>query len=127
MGVGAPPWRKSWIRHCDSDLSDSLNSLVFFATFVHTTFLRHYSSMLFVLMSVEKCFAVYCSLKPKTASISHLCSTALDQCKTNSTECTNQAPAKFATSGTARMVTVSVAFLLLTAPTTVNIAVMQSF
>ena len=43
------------------------------------------------------------------------------KCKSSSTESTNQALAKSATRGTAMVVTVSVTFLLLTAPTAVNI------
>ena len=41
------------------------------------------------------------------------------KCKSNSTESTNQALAKAATRGTAMVVTVSVMFLILTAPTAV--------
>ena len=42
------------------------------------------------------------------------------KCKSNSTESTDQALAKSATRGTAMVVTVSVAFLILTAPTAVD-------
>ena len=44
------------------------------------------------------------------------------KCKSNSTESTNQALAKSATRGTAMVVTVSVTFLILTAPTAVYLA-----
>ena len=44
------------------------------------------------------------------------------KCKSNSTESTNQALAKFATRGTTMVVTVSITFLILTAPTAVNLA-----
>ena len=152
---------------------------------------RHYSSMLLVLMSVEKCFAVYFPLKSKTvctvrtakwatgivgvmlagydlvhfflressfekSSGRHVCGVvgnnrvmldAVDsalysfgafvlmlmtncaivfkfmraKCKTtNLTESTSQALAKSATRGTAMVVTVSVTFLLLTAPVGVD-------
>ena len=151
---------------------------------------RQYSSMLLVLMSAEKCFAVYFPLKSKTVCTvrtakwvtgifavilsvynlqwfvfyesefsrelghyicvpterSHISFDFIDsvlysfapfalmfvtnfaiifkfvraKCKlSNSTESTNQALAKSATRGTAMVVTVSVTFLLLTAPTAV--------
>ena len=156
---------------------------------------RQYSSMLLVLMSVEKCFAVYFPLKSQTVctiktakwatgvvgvilagcnlqwfvvveygidewSGDYVCIwnehfyPALDivesvfysfgpfflmsltnfaivfrfmvaKCKRTSTESTNQALAKSATRGTAMVVTVSVTFLILTAPTAVNM--MHSF
>ena len=44
------------------------------------------------------------------------------KCESNSTECTNQALSKSATRGTAMVVTVSVAFLILTTPTAVEMA-----
>ena len=150
---------------------------------------RHYSSMLLVLMSLEKCFSIYFPLKSKTvctvktakwttgiigfilagynivhfflresrikkSSGRHVCGVVGDykaildavdsalysfgpfvlmfmtnfaivfkllraKCKSsqnNSTESTNQALVKAATRGTAMVVTVSVTFLLLTAP-----------
>ena len=154
---------------------------------------RHYSSMLLVLMSLEKCFAVYFPLKSKTVCTVKTAKWAMDivavilagydsvyfamkpmfrksashlecfyikgpgyqkvvntvdsvlysylpfillvttnlaiafkfmraKCKSNqsnSTESTNQALAKSATMGTAMVVTVSVTFLFLTAPTAV--------
>ena len=153
---------------------------------------KHYSSMLLVLMSIEKCFAVYFPLKSKTvctvrtakwttavvgaiiagcnslyffiveSAISkshghHACIFSDDylvmvdavdsvlysfgpftimfitnfaivfkfmraKCKSNSTESTNQALGKSATRGTAMVITVSVTFLLLTAPTAVYMA-----
>ena len=49
------------------------------------------------------------------------------KCKSNSTESTNQAVSKSATRGTAMVVTVSVTFLLLTAPTAVDQALLQVF
>ena len=152
---------------------------------------KHYSSMLLVLMSAEKCFAVYFPLKAKTfctvrtakwatgivgivfagydsinfyvmesgfynytgtydcfyISVNyHIYLIALDSVlyssgpftlifiinlaiifkfmaakfKNDSLESTNQALAKSATRGTAMVVTVSVTFLLLTAPTAVH-------
>ena len=122
---------------------------------------RHYSSILLVLMSVEKCFAVYFPLKSLTvctvrtakwaagivavilAGYDSLYFFAVDsilysfvpfalmivvnfaiafkfmraKCKRYFTESTNQALSKSATRGTAMVVTVSVTFLLLTAPT----------
>ena len=152
---------------------------------------RHYSSMLLVLMSIKKCFAVYLPLKAKTvctvktakwstgavgvilasydlvyfvgfesdiskSSGHHICALnddyreildAMDallysfgpfafmfitnsaitfkfmkaKCNlSNSTESTNQALGKAATRGTAMVVTVSVTFLLLTAPVGVD-------
>ena len=153
---------------------------------------RHYSSTLLVLMSVEKCFAVYFPLKSKTVCTvktakwatgivwliltgydifhvwgeesrfikslgGHICIFMVDywkilfaldsvlysfapfilmfmtycaivfkfmaaKCKHNSTESTNQALTKVATRGTAMVVTVSVTFLFLTAPTAVYMA-----
>ena len=146
---------------------------------------RHYSSVLLVLMSIEKCFAVYFPLKSKTictvktakwvtgivgvslagyhifhvwdwkprffkSSGRTLCSNyrklfAVNstlysfgpfilmfitnfaivfkfmraKCKHNSTESTNQALSKSATRGTAMVVTVSITFLILTAPSAV--------
>ena len=47
------------------------------------------------------------------------------KCKSNSTQSTNQAISKSATRGTAMVVTVSVTFLLLTAPTGVDQALLQ--
>ena len=44
------------------------------------------------------------------------------ECKSNSTESTNQVLSKSVTRGTAMVVTVSVTFLILTAPSVVNIA-----
>ena len=153
----------------------------------------HYSSMLLVLMSVEKCFAVYFPLKSKTVCTirtakwttgivgiilagynilhffdaeshfsksydRHVCIFVLDYWKiryavdsalysfgpfvlmfitnftivfkfmramctqNNSTESTNQALAKSATRGTVMVVTVSITFLILTAPTAVYMA-----
>ena len=152
---------------------------------------RHYSSMLLVLMSIEKCFAVYFPLKAKAVctvktakwvtgivgvilagydSINfyamesdiyyytgyhdcffntdnyHVILSAVDsvlyssgpfslifainlaivfkfmaaKCRNTLTESTNQALAKAATRGTAMVVTVSVTFLLLTAPSAVH-------
>ena len=151
---------------------------------------RHYSSMLLVLMSIEKCFAVYLPLKAKTvctvrtakwatgivgvilvsydlvylvgveSSITlsghHICVFSVDywvvlntvdstlysfgpfilmlttnlaiafkfmraKCnQNNSSESTEQALSKSATRGTSMVVTVSVTFLILTAPTAVN-------
>ena len=153
---------------------------------------RHYSSMLLVLMSVEKCFAVYFPFKSKiictvrTAKWStgivgvilagynsiyffvvkskvqessghRVCVSTVDmkkinflypvdsalysfgpfvlmfitnfaivfkfmraKCKNNSAESTNQALIKSATRGTVMVVTVSVTFIILTAPTAVN-------
>ena len=151
---------------------------------------RHYSSMLLVLMSLEKCFAVYFPLKSKTVctvktakwvtgvvgfllaaydlqwfvviesgidewSDDYVCIEneyyypTLDfidsifysfgpfalmfiinfaivfrfmraKCQSNSTESTSQALVKSATRGTAMVVTVSITFLLLTAPTGVD-------
>ena len=153
---------------------------------------KHYSSMLLVLMSIEKCFAVYFPLKSKTvctvrtakwttgvagviiagcnslyffivesgiskSHVRHACIFNDDylvmvdvvdsvlysfgpftimlitnfaivfkfmraKCKSNSTESTNQALVKAATRGTVMVVTVSVTFLLLTAPTAVYMA-----
>ena len=153
---------------------------------------RQYSSTLLVIMSVEKCFAVYFPLKSKTVCNTriakwatgivgvilagynilqffdvesqfiksngyHVCIFLLDfweilyavdsviysfgpfvlmfmtnfaivfkfmtaKCKSISTESTNQALVKAATRGTAMVVTVSVTFLLLTAPTAVYMA-----
>ena len=156
---------------------------------------RQYSSSLLVLMSLEKCFAVYFPLKSKTVCTvktakwatgvvgvalaafnvinfflesdfieslnQYLCSYSFDpnvifilntvnsilysfgpfafmfitnfaivfkfmsakcRSKSNSTESTNQALAKSASRGTAMVVTVSVTFLILTAPTAVNLA-----
>ena len=154
---------------------------------------RQYSSSLLVLMSIEKCFAVYFPLKSKTVCTvktakwatgvvgvalaafnvinfflesdfieslnQYLCSYSFDpnvifilntvnsvlysfgpfafmfitnfaivfkfmsaKCKSNSTESTNQALAKSVTRGTAMVVTVSVTFLILTAPTAGNLA-----
>ena len=153
---------------------------------------RHYSSTLLVLMSVEKCFAVYFPLKSKTVCTvktakwatgivcliltgydifhvwgeesrfikslgRHICVFMVDywkilfaldsvlysfgpfilmfmtnfaivfkfmaaKCKHNSTESTNQALTKAAIRGTAMVVTVSVTFLILTAPTAVYMA-----
>ena len=155
---------------------------------------NNYSSTLLVMMSVEKCFAVYFPLKSKivctirtakwatgAAGIvlaaynvnnfflfkshfiksynSHFCLYTFDsnvvsilntvnsvlysfrpfalmfitnfaivfkfitgKCKQNSTESTNQALSKSATRGTVMVVTVSVAFLILTTPTAVNLA-----
>ena len=155
---------------------------------------RQYSSSLLVLMSLEKCFAVYFPLKSKTvctvrtakwtagitgvalatfniinffleshfikSSNHYVCYYSFDpsviyvvynvnsvlysfgpfllmfitnfaivfrfmraKCKsTNETESTNQALVKSATRGTAMVVTVSVTFLFLTAPTAVNMA-----
>ena len=153
-------------------------------------FWKHYSSSLLVLMSIEKCFAVYFPLKSKTictvrtakwatgivgailvvynivrcfaleprfieSSGDHICVAlflswatlkAVDsalysfgpfiimfltnfaivfkfmraKCQSNSTESTNQALAKVATRGTTMVVTVSVMFLILTAPTALN-------
>ena len=150
---------------------------------------RHYSSTLLVLMSIEKCFAVYFPLKSKTvctvrtakwaSGIVWLILTGYDifhvwgleshfiesngyrvcifvfdfweilfavdsvlysflpfilmfmsnfaivfkfmkaTCRSNSTESTNQALVKAATRGTAMVITVSVTFLILTAPTAV--------
>ena len=155
-------------------------------------FATDYSSMLLVLMSLEKCFAVYFPLKSKTvctvktakwatgvvgvimagynliyifvlkssiikSSGRHTCVyigntrvivEAVDsvlysfgpftvmfitnfaivfkfmgaKCKPNSTESTNQALVKAATRGTAMVVTVSVTFIILTAPTGVAYA-----
>ena len=152
---------------------------------------RHYSSMLLVLMSIEKCFVVYFPLKSKTLCTvktakwttgivgfiligynlqyliiseaivdnngSEYCEFQISytdtlelvdsvlysfgpfllmlitnfaiiykfvraKCKSkiNSTESTSQALSKAATRGTAMVVTVSVTFLILTAPTAVN-------
>ena len=156
---------------------------------------RHYSSMLLVLMSIEKCFAVYFPLKAKTvctaktakwatgtvgvilaaynslcfyewksrlvdSSGNHVCIfihdykkiiQAIDsalysfgplvlmfitnfaivfkfmtaKCKSNSTESTNQDLVKAATRGTAMVVTVSVTFLILTAPSAVDQALLH--
>ena len=156
---------------------------------------RHYSSMLLVLMSIEKCFAVYFPLKSKTVCTVrtakwvsgivwlilkgydifhvwgleshfikshgyHVCDITVDywkilfavdsvlysfgpfvlmfitnfaivlrfikaKCKSNSTESTNQALVKAATRGTAMVVTVSVTFLILTAPTAVDQALLH--
>ena len=157
---------------------------------------RHYSSMLLVLMSLEKCFAVYFPLKSKTVctvrtakwatgavgvvlaafnmniffleshviklSDRHMCLYNFDssvvlilntassvlnsfvpfilmfitnfaiafkfmraKCESsqcNSSQSTNQALVKSATRGTAMVVTVSVAFLILTTPTAVELA-----
>ena len=153
---------------------------------------RHYSSTLLVLMSIEKCFAVYFPLKSKSICTvktakwatgivgiilagydifhvwgwesrylksygRHVCVVTIDyrnilfavdsvlysfgpftlmfmtnfaivlkfmaaKCKSNSTESTNQALVKAATRGTAMVVTVSVTFLILTAPTAVYMA-----
>ena len=157
---------------------------------------RHYSSVLLVLMSLEKCFAVYFPLKAKTVCIVKtakrtsgivgvmlagydsiyifitesfncdedglgLCVYNVDfkvisildsldsvlysfgpfllmfvtnfaivfkfmiaKCKSNSTESTIQALSKAATRGTAMVVTVSVTFLILTAPTALHMALM---
>ena len=154
---------------------------------------RNYSSTLLVLISIEKCFAVYFPLKSKTvctirtakwvtgvvgvvlaafnainffleshfikSSGRHICSlnfesnvvsilNAVDsvlylfgpfalmfitnfaivfkfmsaKCKSNSTESTNQALSKSATRATAVVIIVSVTFLILTAPSAVNMA-----
>ena len=152
---------------------------------------RHYSSMLLVLMSIEKCFAVYFPLKSKTLCtvktakwatgivgvilaaynsvyffivksakgngrygclwignftvIERIVDSVLysfgpfalmfitnfaivfkfirAKCnQSNATESPNQALAKSATRGTAMVVTVSVTFLILTAPTAVHLA-----
>ena len=160
-------------------------------------FWRSYSSSLLVLMSSEKCFAVYFPLKSRTIctvrtakwltsivgviliafssiyffayeskfsnSFGHVtCVYSFDdkvmkylnvvnsalysfgpfvimlltnfaivfkfmtaKCKKNSTESTNQALAKSATRGTAMVITVSVTFILLTAPTAANQALLH--
>ena len=44
------------------------------------------------------------------------------KCKSNSTESTNQALAKSATRGTAMVITVSITFVILTAPTALDLA-----
>ena len=143
---------------------------------------RHYSSMLLVLMSIEKCFAVYFPLTSKSVctmktaklatgivgvvlagcnsvyfilmkhncliaviSYSHLLvvdsvlnsfapfilmfitnltivfKNMMAKCKRSSSESTSQALAKSATRGTAMVVTVSVTFIILTAPTAVTV------
>ena len=182
----------TWVRHLTRRQVDPriwTDCKLFYFLFY---FGRHYSSMLLVMMSIEKCFAVYFPLKTKTVctvrtakwvtgivgiilagynSIQffdkyayfikaygrHACLFGLDlkiiqildnvdsslysfvpfivmfitnfaivlkfmgaKCGSNSTESTNQALAKVATRGTAMVVTVSVTFLLLTAPTAVN-------
>ena len=161
---------------------------------------RHYSSMLLVLMSVEKCFAVYFPLKAKTVctvktakwatgiacviiagydslylivteisksgnciyvityyqyivfnnvhsvlysfgpfAIMFMTNFAIvlkfmrAKCESNqnnslqSSQSTNQALIKSATRGTAMVVTVSVTFIILTAPTALSTVVMHSF
>ena len=183
----------AWVRHLTRGQVDPriwTDCKLFYFLFY---FGKHYSSMLLVLMSVEKCFAVYFPLKAKTIctirtarwvsaivgiilagynfiyfvdmnSVTitpgrHICRIkgshdykvilyAINsvlysfepftfmlitnfaivfkfmraKCnQNNSTESTNQALAKSATRGTAMVVTVSVAFLLLTSPTAVNL------
>ena len=163
-------------------------------------FLRQYSSMLLVLMSIKKCFAVYFPLKSKSIctvktakwvsgivgvtlagynsmelfvtgwqvdklfGLGYCISDLADnyyiifnnvdsalysfgpfvimfitnfaiafkfmraRCtQSNSTESTNQALVKVATRGTAMVVTVSVTFIILTAPTALSTAVMHFF
>ena len=91
-------------------------------------FSRHYSFMLLVLMSVEKCYAVYFPLKSKTvitnfAIVLKFMTAKCQSNQTNSTESINQALQKAATRGTAMVVTVSVTFLILTAPGGLNYAI----
>ena len=161
---------------------------------------RHYSSMLLVLMSLEKCFAVYFPFKSKTVCTVKtakwatgivaiilagynmkyffllesyfskyygsivICVTSVDRekisflypvdsvlysfapfvlmfttnfaiifkfmtakCYNNSTDSTNQALVKSATRGTAMVVTVSVTFIILTAPTAASAALWNVF
>ena len=182
----------AWFRHLTRRLIDPRRwtdcKLYYFLFY----FGRHYSSTLLVLMSLEKCFAVYFPLKSKTVctvqtakwatgivgvilggynlvhfflreskinkSGRHVCAVignnkvtldAVDsalysfgpfglmfitnfaiafklmraKCKSNqghSTESTNQALVKSATRGTAMVVTVSITFLVLTAPVGVD-------
>ena len=185
----------AWLRHLtrrEVDVRIWTDCKLYYFMFY---FGSDYSSTLFVLMSIEKCFAVYFPLKSKTVCTvrtsqwaAGICGVmmaghnslfffvikagiiessgfdtcvyivyirgALDiidsvlysflpfilmfmtnftivfkfmaaKCKSNSTESTNQALSKAATRGTAMVVTVSVTFLLLTAPT--GVAYGQSF
>ena len=186
----------AWVRHLTCRQVDPriwTDCKLFYFLFY---FGRHYSSMLLVMMSIEKCFAVYFPLKSKTvctvktakwatgivgvilagynsiqffdkysvfikAYDRYACRFGFDFFKVivildavdsslysfvpfilifmtnsaiafkfmaakcqrnqgNSTESTNQALAEAATRGTAMVITVSVTFLLLTAPTAVN-------
>ena len=157
---------------------------------------KHYSSMLLVLLSIEKCFAVYFPLKAKSICTvrmakwatgifgvilagyniiqfftysqfskpygRYVCSSSFNRnvelildnvdsalysfgpfilmfitnsaivfkfmkakCKSNSTESTNQALVKSATRGTAMVVTVSITFLILTAPTAMHMILLR--
>ena len=182
----------TWVRHLTRRQVDPRIwtdcKLLYFLFY----FGRHYSSMLLVMMSIEKCFVVYFPLRSKTICTVRTAKWAtgiagiilagynsihffdkysifikpydryaclfsfvpkiiliLDnvdsavyafiplilmsitnfaivfkfmrvKCKSSSTESTNQALAKVATRGTAMVVTVSVTFLLLTAPTALN-------
>ena len=181
-----------WVRHLTRSQVDPrqwTDCKLFYFMFY---FSRQYSSMLLVLMSIEKCFAVYFPLRAKTVCTvktakwatgaagvvlaafninnffseshiksddSHTCLftygdyvdsiiNAVDsslysfgpfvlmfitnfaivfkfmraKCKRNSTESTNQALSKSATRGTAMVVTVSVTFLILTAPGALSMA-----
>ena len=184
-----------WVRHLTRSQVDPRQwtdcKLFYFMFYLG----NHLSSTLLVLMSVEKCFAVYFPLKSKTVctvrtakwatgidgvvlavydtnnlfmeyhwySDPYYCLYNFDhnviwiinmidsvlysfgpftlmfitnfaivfkfmraKCKHNSTESTNQALRKSATRGTAMVVTVSVTFLILTAPTAVNMALIPN-
>ena len=74
-----------------------------------------YSFGPFALMSVTNFAIIFKFIKAKCK----LSNSTESKCKSSSTESTNQALAKSATRGTAMVVTVSVTFLLLTAPTAV--------
>ena len=179
-----------WIRHLTRRQVDPrawTDCKLYYFLFYYAL---HYSSTLLVLMSIEKCFAVYFPLKAKTictvrtakwatgaagiviaalnahsffsesyssklndclfnvSPIVHSIVTTVDsvlysfapfalmfmtnfaivlkfmraKCKRNSSESTDQALSKAATRGTAMVVTVSVMFLILTAPAAVHLA-----
>ena len=183
----------AWLRHLIRRQVDPRTWTDYKLYYFLFCFGRHYSSVLLVLMSLEKCFAVYFPLKSKTvctvktakwatgavgvvlaifntnnlflkshfvkSSGGHTCLFNFDRnvvsilnavdsvlysfgpfalifitnfaivlkfmrakCKHNSTESTNQALSKAAARGTAMVVTVSITFLILTAPSAVNMA-----
>ena len=182
-----------WVRFWEIDMRQWTDCKLFYFLY---NFLRQYSSMLLVLMSVEKCFAAYFALKSRTVctvktakwatgivglilagynsmeffvtewdasygdcffSLSDYYYTIFNnvnsslysfgpfvvmfitnfaiafkfmraRCtESNLTESTNQALVKSATRGTAMVVTVSVTFIILTAPSAVSVSVMHSF
>ena len=76
---------------------------------------KHYSDSVHVIDSVLYSFGPFVSINFAIAL-----KFMRAKCQSNSTESTNQALSKSATRGTAMVVTVSVMFLILTAPTAVN-------